>query len=121
MIDMQFLSHHKLVIILGVVVVAAVAWWAISGGSAPSSSLVTNESAAGVGGNVADQNLITTLLALRTVKLDGAIFSEQTFKALKDFSTQIVPEPVGRANPFAPLSSGVTSTSTPSDSIFRPR
>lgn len=115
---MGFIARHKLLLILIVIVVAGVAWWAMSGGgSSPSTSLLTTEgSEAGL--SPADQNLIATLLQLRAVKLDGTIFSEPAFSALKDFSTQIVAEPVGRPNPFAPLSSaGASSGSSARESV----
>ena len=62
-----------------------------------------------------DKELVATLLALRAVKLDGTIFVNPAFVALQDFGTQIAPEPVGRQNPFAPLSGTevTVTTSTP--------
>jgi hypothetical protein len=42
--------------------------------------------------------------------------------SLQDFGTTIVPEPVGRENPFAPLSLQATATATLRDTqIFAPR
>ena len=57
-----------------------------------------------------DSDVVTILLQLRAVSLSGTIFSDAAFTSLKDFGSQIVPEPVGRANPFAPLTA-VASTS----------
>lgn len=121
MITMGFLSQHKLVIILAVVV-AGFAWWGLSGtGTSSPASLLTTK---GVGANLnhTDQSLVATLLQLRAVKLDGTIFSEPAFAALKDFSTQIISEPVGRPNPFEPLtlSGASTASSTHSSAIFTP-
>ncbi|MCR4325439.1 MAG: hypothetical protein NUV59_01370 [Patescibacteria group bacterium] len=117
---MNFLIHHKLIIIVGVVAVVALAWWGISGNDAPSSSslLTTQSTYATV--NADDQNLVATLLALRAVKLEGSIFADPAFIALTDFSTEIVPEPVGRADPFAPLSSGVSVGTSQAEVIFSP-
>lgn len=50
-----------------------------------------------------DQDLIALLLQLKSIKLDDAIFSDSAFKSLQDFSQELVQEPVGRNNPFAPL------------------
>lgn len=50
-----------------------------------------------------DQELIALLLTLKTITLDTALFDDPAFKSLKDFSQELVPEPVGRPNPFAPL------------------
>ncbi len=115
--------RHKLIIILAIVV-AGLAWWGLSGigsSSSPSSSLLSTQ-----GGDAsltpADQNLVATLLQLRAVKLESTIFSEPAFGALKDFSTPIIPEPVGRENPFEPFLHMATSTpgSSHASSIFTP-
>ncbi len=103
-----------MIIILGVLVVALIGWWTLSGGSTGSTApTLSTSNAAGVS-SPADQTLVTTLLALRAVQLDGTIFSDPAFMSLKDFSTPIVPEPIGRSNPFAPLSSGSGNTTAAS-------
>ena len=43
------------------------------------------------------------LLDLRAIRLDGQIFSDPAFQSLRDSSVDIVLEPIGRVNPFAPL------------------
>jgi len=117
---MSFISQHKLIVFLVVIVVVGVGWYGLSGSSTPSPTLTTTQVA---GSSPADQTLVSTLIALRAVKLDATIFSNPAFLSLKDFSTQIVPEPVGRDNPFAPLqtSASVSATSTRAAQIFAPR
>lgn len=105
---MSFLMSRNFIIVAVALVVAGLAWYGLTS-SAPATSLLETQT---VSDNAIDQDLIDTLLALRSVKLEGTILSEPAFQALKDFSTQIVAEPVGRPNPFAPLTSGVTATST---------
>ena len=107
---MTFISQHKLIIIIAVIVVAGGVWYGLSGSTSSSPALITTTS---VGGD-ADQELVSTLLALRAVKLEGTIFSDPAFVNLKDFSTQIIPEAVGRPNPFAPLTASATSSSASS-------
>lgn len=70
--------------------------------SAPQESAlnVTNVQAAG---SEADQELIALLLELKGIRLDNAIFSDTTFQSLTDFSKELVAEPIGRINPFAPI------------------
>ena len=52
----------------------------------------------------------TTLTDLQSVSLDAPIFKNPAFITLQDFSRQIVPEPIGRHDPFAPLTpTGQTS------------
>ena len=52
--------------------------------------------------NPVDQELIALLLELRGIDLDETIFKDMVFLSLQDFSQVLVPEPVGRTNPFAP-------------------
>ena len=85
------------------IVVAIAAWYVLGGGSGDEQLLVTENFATPA--SQAEKDLVATLLELRSVTLDGTIFSDPVFKSLKDFGSQIIPEPVGRPNPFAPLSS----------------
>ncbi|OGG50033.1 hypothetical protein A2763_03760 [Candidatus Kaiserbacteria bacterium RIFCSPHIGHO2_01_FULL_54_36] len=99
---MQTFFRHKWIVVIIAILVAGVAWYAMS--PADETPNVAPTVTAGAGAPV-EQGIVATLLTLRAVKLDGTIFSDQAFLSLRDFSTEIVPEPVGRPNPFAPLSS----------------
>jgi hypothetical protein len=114
----SFIMHHKLIVIVIGLLVAGAAWFGLSQGPA-TDALLTTETISDEG---PDKDLVSTLLALRAVQLEGAIFSDQAFISLKDFSTQIIPEPIGRQNPFAPLgaSAAPTSTTTQGAQIFTP-
>lgn len=111
------LLDHKLMILIIALVAAGALWWGMSQSSDPTATIVISNAngtnpitANGSTSNPLDKDtkrLIEVLLALRAVKLDDAILSNQSFMSLKDFSTQIVLEPVGRPDPFAPL--GVTN------------
>jgi len=118
---MSFITQHKLIVIVAVLLALVGGWYFLSGSPASAPSLTTTPVAGAT--SPADQNLVSTLLALRAVKLDGTIFSDPSFLSLKDFSTQIVPEPVGRPDPFAPLSvsPSTSASSTHSAQIFSPR
>ena len=104
---MQALLQHKLLLAFSGLIVAGLLWYGLS-----SPSVVPNLSTTPdiEGSAKADPGIVATLLTLRAVKLDGAIFSGTEFGRLKDFSTEIVSEPVGRTNPFAPLYSPNSST-----------
>lgn len=52
---------------------------------------------------VVEQELLSLLLELRSIKLDVSLFADQRFQGLEDFSQDIVSEPIGRTNPFTPL------------------
>lgn len=117
---MSYIAQHKLIVALVVVLVLAVGWYALSGGSGAAPALTTTK---GTAATPAEQSLVSTLLALRAVKLDATIFSDPAFVSLKDFSTQIVPEPAGRTDPFAPLpsSAAASASTTQAAKLFSPR
>lgn len=111
---MQWITQHKLLFGLLIAIVAVAVWFGLSQGNSAPPLLTTDvpagSIAAGAGG---DQQLVATLLALRTVTLNATIFSNPGFKTLRDFSTTIIPEPVGRDNPFAPLTSATSAPDSP--------
>ena len=89
--------QHKVTAGVIMVVILGLAWYGLAGNAAPPPILqtdtVSNE----------NQELVATLLALRAVTLSGMIFQDPVFMSLQDFGVEIKPEPVGRANPFLPL------------------
>jgi hypothetical protein len=63
-----------------------------------------------IAGGVTDQDsqaissqITQALLKIEQIKLDRSIFENQIFASLEDRSEEIIDEPVGRSNPFAPL------------------
>ncbi len=115
----EILSQHKIFVIAAAVAFAIGAWYVLSGGSqaTQSSTLLLTTTPQE---NTAGQDVVEVLLKLRSIKLDGVVFGEPAFRALQDFSTTIVLEPVGRLNPFAPLTRSVqpTAASIKAASIF---
>ena len=101
--DMLDTIMHNKIAVAGLVIVVAVGAWYFLGGDSgtPEEGLVTETFTSPA--SEADRDLVATLLELRSVSLDGAVFSDPIFRSLKDFGSEIIPEPVGRPNPFAPL------------------
>ncbi len=60
-----------------------------------------------------DQDLVALLFQLKGIRLDNALFGDPLFQSLKDFGRELVSEPIGRVNPFAPLEGAPTITPTP--------
>lgn len=115
---MNLFGKYKLFIFIALgCVVALVAWWGFSGDNASESLLTTQNVADSTQG---DKALIDTLLQLRAVSLSGTIFSDPAFMNLRDFGTQIIPEPVGRPNPFAPIVT-TSSRAAPDGAASAPR
>lgn len=52
------------------------------------------------------REVLETLETLETINLDSSVFEREDFRNLKDFSVEIVPDPLGRRNPFAPIGEG---------------
>ena len=104
---MEFFTQHKttLLVTLGVVVAIGVLWGFSQ--DDPSTSLIETQASSGVGPE--DRGLVDTLLQLRAVSLSGTIFSDPAFMSLQDFGKQVILEPVGRPNPFAPVSARSTT------------
>lgn len=48
------------------------------------------------------QILLSQLQELQQIKIDQSVFSDARFTALRDFRQQLLEEPSGRVNPFAP-------------------
>jgi len=84
-------------------IIAGALWYGFSGTSTNAPALSTASSATGGAVNEEEKDIVTTLLQLRSVTLTGTIFASPVFHGLKDFSTDITQEPVGRVDPFSPL------------------
>lgn len=106
-----FTKYKTIIYVLAGVLVAGGAWYMFGSSGGQSSDVLTTQNLTDTNG-VVDKDLVETLLQLRAVSLSGTILSDPGFVSLKDFGTQIVPEPVGRPNPFAPIASS-SSVATP--------
>jgi hypothetical protein len=111
---MDYIKQHKLLTGILVVIILGAAWYEFSG-SSPAPVLST--AATGTATDTQDAQLVSTLLQLQTVTLNGTILSDPGFLSLQDFTTQVVSEPVGRPNPFAPVSPGSVVEATTSQKI----
>ncbi len=96
------IMHNKLTIGGLACIIAVSAWYLLGGSSTVSQEGLVTETFV-TPASEAERDLVATLLELRTVTLDGEIFSDPAFQSLRDFGSQIIPEPVGRPNPFKPL------------------
>ena len=103
---MAFFSAHKILIAVIVIVILGVGWYGLYGTSGESPVLVSGSTSTGPDPG---QDVVRTLTQMHAISLSAAILSDQAFQGLKDFSTQIIPEPVGRLNPFAPFGASAPS------------
>jgi hypothetical protein len=107
---MEEILKNKVMIIVLAVLLAGTTWYMLRD-AAPADQLVTENFAESGSPVQAERDIVATLLQLRTVSLDGTVFINPAFRALQDFGSEIVTEPVGRENPFAPTNMA-TSTAT---------
>jgi hypothetical protein len=119
---MDLIKQHKILSGILVVVILGAVWYEFMGtSSAPAPVLSTTGNAT----DTQDAQLVTTLLELQAVTLSGTILSDPGFLSLQDFTTQVVSEPVGRPNPFAPVSPGsvveATTTQKIQPGLFAPK
>jgi uncharacterized membrane protein len=100
---MNFFSRFRTpLIVVALIIVAFLAYSIFFTGE---SEGVLSESSQSATASV-DNELIALLLQLKSLTLDESLFGNAAFQSLQDLSQELIPEPVGRNNPFAPLGSG---------------
>lgn len=115
----------KIIIVIVIIAVAFVAYALLISGKKESSTGVTKQAVgttsssavAGTGSAAATldgpgKEFVSQLLAIQNIKFNLAFFADPVFRGLQDWSREIMPQEVGRPNPFAPLEgdSGVSTT-----------
>ncbi|MFA6602092.1 MAG: hypothetical protein WCT02_04515 [Candidatus Paceibacterota bacterium] len=87
-------------IIGGVVIVAALAYFYFVGSKAPADTALdtvdTNEQEVGT-------RVFSLLGQINAIRIDTTFFAGPVYKTLKDNTVEVVKQPVGRPNPFAPI------------------
>lgn len=81
--------------IFALLIVGVVLWGQLTGGDAP---IITSTES-----NTQQSEALSALLEMRSIKLDGRLFENRAFQSLVDTKREIIPEPIGRQNPFAPI------------------
>ncbi len=101
---MNFLKGNTKNILLALILLAA-SFYLYSYffvGSGDTSDVLTVTTPDG-GDTVLAADLLLVLADLRTLTLDDSIFTDPVFQSLKNFRVELSPEPIGRDNPFAPI------------------
>jgi len=98
---MPKISKNK-ILIIALLVVAGVGYWLFKPEAAPDP---LTSSQTGITGTIG-QELVVELNRLKALQnISGDIFQDPTFVSLQDFTQIVVPQPLGRNNPFAPIGS----------------
>lgn len=72
-------------------------------------TLVVDTPGGANGEDMVGKELLITLSKLKSLTLDDSFFNDSIFVSLTDFSNPIIPQEVGRSNPFSPIS-GLSNT-----------
>lgn len=99
------MSHNKRIILAGVIVFAVFAYMHASQKETQAQEplVVPDAASSSAGTNQTGRQILALLADLKSVQLDDSIFSDPMFQALQDTSVELILEPKGRPNPFAPL------------------
>lgn len=89
-----------MIIILGILAIATVGY-TVMVGNVDNTLLVSENSVEE--NSVLQNELLALLLDIRLIRLNESILSDPVFQGLEDFGQDIIPEPIGRKNPFAPV------------------
>ncbi len=90
---MEMLKANKGVLTVAVIVIVALFAY-----NSFSSSITFDPSSDNMG-----QDLIKIANSLSQANLNRALFTQSGYRLLNDFTVPLVPEPLGRLNPFAPI------------------
>ncbi|MBL4644611.1 MAG: hypothetical protein JKX80_01965 [Candidatus Pacebacteria bacterium] len=96
MIDI--IKQNKVVLVIVILIIIAFVWFGFLSERKPTTSLLTSETRSD--DSAAEQEILRLLLDMRSIRLDDTIFKNPAFTSLRDFGRDIIPEPVGRTNPF---------------------
>ncbi len=100
-------SSNKKTIIIGVIIVVVLAggwyFYGRGGSSASTSQLVSSSSDVNPATGVVGANVLDVLNSVSSINIDTSFFSTPAYQSLVDYSIAVPSQPVGRANPFAPL------------------
>jgi hypothetical protein len=96
----QMIKNNIIIVVGMVLVIAGFVYFNV--GAAPEIPALSATSADTVQSKE-DRQIIDVLLKLKEIQLRTEIFADPAFTALQDVGVDIVNEPVGRRNPFAPF------------------
>lgn len=121
-------GKYRIVIIIAVILGIAFLVYAMARKPAESDDLLLGDTAK-PRSEILGAEIINALNQIESLRLSREIFSDPVFLSLTDRSREITPEPVGKKNPFDPISSKTPSTpaapevqteAVPRNSIIRP-
>ena len=103
--NMKNPSSNKNTIIIGIVIVIILAggWYFYSKGSSGSSTSQLISSSPDSATAAVGASVLNILNSVSSINIDTSFFQTPAYQSLVDYSIAVPPQPVGRANPFAPV------------------
>jgi hypothetical protein len=98
----MFAKYKKIIIIIAIAIVGFFIY-SFFFGTPKDDSLLSSVSNTPSGADVIGSEIIQALNQIETLELDRAIFEDPVYRSLVDRSQPIPAEPLGRENPFAPI------------------
>jgi hypothetical protein len=102
------LTKYKKIIIVVLISVIAFFVYSFFFGANKDDSLIKSVANTPSGADVIGSEIIQSLNQIETLQLDRSIFEDPVYRSLVDHSQPIPKEPVGRDNPFSPITIRVT-------------
>lgn len=112
----------KIILFIAIFIFAVIGYVVFFGKDDTSDALLTSNNQAidsnqTVSETSVGREFLTSLLNIKNIKLNDSIFSNPSFSNLQDFTSQLIEQPSGRPNPFAPVGS---DQNTPSPAVITP-
>lgn len=104
-------GNSTVIVIVVLATVMLLGWYSLT--STKNNELETVSTEASQQLDAASTKFLESLNELNSIVLDTTVFQSPAYSQLKDFSRPIMPEPQGRANPFADIN---TDTGSEQDS-----
>ncbi len=105
---MEYIKKYKnIFLVIGLIVVAFFAYRVFFGVDGIDASLLISDKSS-ISQGAVGQDLLQLINTLNNLELDESIFTDPVFRSLDDLSQDLTPEPSGRNNPFAPISTNAS-------------
>lgn len=103
-------KSNKVILLTLLIIIAFIGYRFMFKKDNPNNSDLAAETGQGQSGQSAiGKDLMVTVSKLKSLTLDETFFNDPIFKSLKDFNVPIIPQEVGRSNPFSPIGIGGSS------------
>ncbi len=104
-------KNNKVILLVLLIIAAFIGYnFLFKKNSQTNSDLVAQSKQGQSGQPAIGKDLMIALSELKSLTLDDTFFKDPIFNSLTDFSVQIVPQEVGRSNPFSPIGGQLNQT-----------